>query len=98
MNKCKWILKLSISLFLPEIIYKIVIHMIGAITRFWDHAHIIGHFDKNASTYLIWKNRRGEIFHEAILTLAKKGNFWKQLSKRDAFLFGYLLGAEQEKL
>lgn len=71
--------------------------MFDVITRFWDHARIIGHFDKNASTYLIWQNHRGETFCETILALAKKRSFWKQLSKKDAFLFGCLVGAEQEK-
>lgn len=71
--------------------------MMNVVTRFWGRTRIVGHFDKNAITYLIWKNRRGEVYSDAILSLAKEKSFWKRLSKQDAFLFGCLLGAEQEK-
>lgn len=71
--------------------------MFDVITRFWVNARIVGHFDKNASTYLIWQNRQGNTFYEPILSLAKQKAFWKKLSKQDAFLFGCLVGAEQEK-
>lgn len=71
--------------------------MFDVITRIWHPARIIGHFDKNTSTYLIWQDRWGQIFCESIFVLAKKRNFWKRFSKKDIFLFGCLVGAEQEK-
>lgn len=60
-------------------------------------AKILGHFDKQSTTYLIWRDPHGKIFSEKVITLAKHKTFLRQLSNKDAFLFGYLLGAEHEK-
>lgn len=58
---------------------------------------ILGHVDRGAVTYVIWQNHKGEIFSKEVQSLAKEKEFLQCLSKKDAFLLGYLLGAEHEK-
>ena len=58
---------------------------------------ILSHFDKNSSTYVIWRDKRGAVFSESVETLSKKNYVLEQFSIKDAFLLGYLLGAAHEK-
>lgn len=61
-------------------------------------ATILGHFDKQSCTYLIWRDPAGRTCSEKVVTLAKHRTFLKHLSNDDAFLFGYLLGSEHERI
>lgn len=63
----------------------------------FSHSEIVGHFDKESSTYVMWRNLNGYIFSEQITTLTKRKYFLKQFSKKDIFLLGYLLGSEHER-
>ena len=91
-------MQLILSEFIKSFIKTRAFIMLSAIARIWRPIKILGHYDKNPLTYLVLQNTRGDIFHETVLKLASQKFFWKQLSKKDAYLYGYLLGAEQEKL
>lgn len=78
--------------------------MLAIFQAFWQrlcpkkHYEIVGHFDKQGSTYVIWRNSQGISFTDKVENLVNMRAFLLRLSTKDAFLLGYLLGTVHEKM
>lgn len=58
---------------------------------------IVGHFERHAATFILWKDQKGLLRSEKIQYLAQTKRFVKRLSSQDAFLLGYLFAQHHEK-
>ncbi len=56
---------------------------------------LIAHFDENQITWVVLRDNTGNTLIEKVMLLARKKEVVQQLSPKDAYLLGYLLGCEE---
>ncbi|MBN9287188.1 MAG: hypothetical protein BGO43_02105 [Gammaproteobacteria bacterium 39-13] len=57
---------------------------------------LISHYTKNCMTYIVLRNKAGQIFVEELQKTGRKKEFLDKLSPNNAYLLGYLLANEDQ--